>query len=258
MAITVLVILSFNSLCAQHAEIDSLKRQVDKQTGTKKIDALNALAFRELLIDFKLADATIERALKLSTKENYTKGLAEANIYKGICENLRGNKGNALHLLKDGILQAKKVGIYGVEGYALTQIGNIYRGSGNYDSAKFWYSRSYEVLKDSIYPWQLSVLYRNLSRVYNLTSQPKQELTYLVRSYEIRKRLSDKVLHTDILVLLSQWYLSEFNLEKAKYYIKEAEKLNVLQTLPEIQKDIHYQKAVILLTKQNILRRLLY
>ena len=99
LASTILVVISASSLWAQTSEIDSLKRLVAKQSGTKKIDALNTLAFRQLLVDFKLANQSIQEALRLARKENYTKGLAESNIYSGICESLRGDKQQALYLL---------------------------------------------------------------------------------------------------------------------------------------------------------------
>ena len=242
----VIIFCGISNLCAQTSEIDSLREVVNNQSGTEKIDALNALAFRQLLVNYKLADESIEQALKLSIKENYIKGQAEANVYKGIYENLKGNKNSALHFLNMGILQAKKAGINGTEGYALTQTGNIYRGTEDYDSAKFWYSKSDEVLKDSLNPRQLSVLYRNQARLYNLTSQPKLEFSYLMRSYAIRKILNDKVLLTDIYVLLSQWYINQSNLNLAKDYLARAERLNISETLTEIRKDINYQKIVIL------------
>ena len=252
----VITLCGLSSLWAQTSEMDSLREAVNSQSGTKKIDALNALAFRQILVNYKLADESIEQALKLSTKENYTKGQAEANVYKGIFENLRGNRNRALQILNTGTIQAKKVGARAIEGYALTQIGNIYRGAGNYDSAKYWYDQSYEVLKDSSNPWQLSVLYRNLGRYYSLTSQPKTELVYLMRSLRIREKLKDKVLLTDIFVLLSQWQISHSNLTLAKDYLGRAEKLNVSETLTEIRKDINYQKSVILFKESRFIEAL--
>ena len=55
LAFTVSVILLVNRLEAQMVEIDSLRILINKQRGTKKIDALNALSFRLILLDYKLA-----------------------------------------------------------------------------------------------------------------------------------------------------------------------------------------------------------
>ncbi len=256
LASTILVVISASSLWAQTSEIDSLKWLVAKQSGTKKIDALNTLAFRQLLVDFKLANQSIQEALRLARKENYTKGLAESNIYSGICESLRGDKQQALYLLKTGLAQAKMVGIYGTEGYALTEIGNVYRDSSQYDSAEYWYDRSYQILKDSLNPLHLSVLYRSYARLYSLTAKPILEFQYLMKSYSIRQKLQDKFLRTDILVLLSQWYLKQFNFKIAKFYIKLIEKLDVWESLPEIKKDLQYQRATILFHEANFLEGL--
>ncbi len=242
----IITFCGLSSLWAQTSEMDSLREAVNNQKGTKKIDALNALAFRQILIDFKLASGSLEQAISLSLEDDYTKGLAEAYTYKGLCENLSGNKNSGFRLLAKGSQLAHTIGEHGIEGYALLQTGNIYRAQGSFDSAKYWYDKSFLVLKDSINPWQLSMLYRDLSRYYNLNSKPNLELSYLMRALAIREKLRDKILLTDIYVLLSQWYLNQANIEKSKEYLSQAEKLNVSASITEIRKDINYQKAIIL------------
>lgn len=234
---------------SQIAELDSLRHLVEINNGTKKIDALNALAFRQLGMDFKMVGETIEQTLELSKQLNYEKGLAEANIYLGILENYRGNKQRSFSILSASSKQAKRLGLHDLEGYALIQLGNMYRISGKYDSAHYWYDQSYQVLQDSLHPWQLSVLYRNRSQLYKLQLQPQNQFKFLKKSYEIRKHLPDKLLYTDVLILLSQWYADQSDFAKAEQYILEAANVKPKDALPEIQNDINYQKAIILFNR---------
>lgn len=230
---------------AQTPEIDSLQHIVKNAAGIRKVDALNELSFRLLLVDFAKAKQTLEQSKTLAGELNYKKGISEATIFQGVFENLTGHKTEAIRLLNIGREQAKLAGNTGWEGYALVQKGNIYRTQGIYDSAKFWYDQSYEVLKDSLHPWHLSVLYRNMSWYYEAISKPQEELFFLQRALAIRERLTDSVLLIDVLVLLSKWHLQQANIEKSLAYLNRAETLRTINAPTETQLQIKQQKAVI-------------
>ena len=142
-AFTLGILVSANQLFTQIKEIDSLKMLVATESGTQKIDALNALSFRLVLVDFNLAEEPIQEAFKLSKQLNYTRGLAEANVYSGMIETFKGNR-RSFELLKIGEAQAKQVGLPGLQGLALLHIGLGYRSLGKYDSAGLAYDRSEE------------------------------------------------------------------------------------------------------------------
>ena len=244
-SLLVLMVMAGTTINAQTPEIDSLQNNVKNSVGLRKVDALNELSFRLLLIDFDKAKQTLAQSRNLAEQLNYKKGISEATIFQGIYENLTGNKQEGLRLLSLGVEQAKLAGNTGWQGYALVQKGNIYRNQGIYDSTKFWYDQSYEVLKDSLHPWHLSVLYRNVSRYYEAISKPQEELVFLQRALSIRERLTDNVLLIDVLVLLSKWHLQQSNIEKALAYLKRAEKLGTVNAPTETQLQIKQQKAVI-------------
>lgn len=236
---------SVENVQAQTKEIDSLQNRVDTETGTNKVDAINALAFQIIETDNNRANDLFDQAKKLAEKLKYTKGLSEAIIFQGLYKIGVGNTKEGLMLLKIGREKAKQSGNFGWEGYALVQMGNTYRGQGQYDSAKFWYDQSYLVLKDSLNPWHLSVLYKNLSSYYGLTSRPKQELSYLFRSLAIREKLSDKLMLADVLTVIAHWYLNQSNQEEATKYLLRAERYVNSQVPSEVKTDIQYQRAII-------------
>lgn len=250
----VVLFLAIPSLFAQTIEIDSLQRTIRNLQGTERIDALNALAFRQILVDFKLADAAIQEAMLLSQGRKYTKGLAEAHTYKGICEVQRGNRAQAQQLLEKGIGYARDARLRGLEGYAVAQLGNLYRITGIYDSAQYEYDQSYAILRDSLNPWQLSVVYRNLGVLNKLTNQPQLELRYLMKAYAIRRRLPDKILYADILLLLAQWHIRQGEFDVADRFLEKAD--SITDVPPETQKDISYQRAIVLFNEAKYLEGL--
>lgn len=249
--IAFVTLMAISCSFAQTREIDSLQQKVNNSKGTEKIDALNTLIFRKILVDFKLADEAIEESLKLSERENYTKGLAEANIYKGICELSRGNKKSALEFLGKGIRYAQRKQLKGLEGYALTQTGNLYRNAGAYDSAKYWYDQAYEILRDSANPKELSVVYRNLARLNSLIFKPQLEYQYLMKTYQIRIKLHDHVFLTDILLLLAQWHIKQGDFIKANEFLEQA--LKIKDNPPAVQDNISYQRAIVLFNEAQYL-----
>lgn len=227
------------------SELDSLQKAASTTTGIQQVNALNAYAFRLILVDYKKAEGVLAQALQLAQKENYQMGLAEAIVYQGLCENLQGKR-TALATLNKGIAQAKSIQEKGVYGYGLTQIGNIYRGKAQFDSASHFYNQAYLALQDSTHPWQLSVLYRNMARLCNFQYQPKREIVFLKKSLTIREKLPDKVLLTDIYLLLSKWYLEQSDIALAKQYLAKAEKSRPSESIVEIQKDFQYQESNLL------------
>lgn len=229
----------------QNSTIDSLYNRLGSVEGRDRIDVLNAVSFQYLIIDLNKSYELIQNTKKEADRIDYPLGKAQAGIYEGLYFNLRGEKKKAIQLLQKGSEDARKLGHRGWQGYALTQLGNFYRNQGLYDSAKIWYNSSMKVLGDSLYPWHLSVLYRNLGRYYGNISLPKQEFLFLEKSRVIREKLTDKVLLADIYVNLSQWHLSQSNLEQALEYLKKAEEVNADASALEIQLDIKYQKAII-------------
>lgn len=251
--VTMLLLVLFISIpsMAQNSNLDSLRDVVKKSSGPSRIDALNTLAFEQTRVDFKLAQKTLKESKALAKELQYSKGVAESDIYLGICEYLGGNTVFARQLFQEGLALAQKEKLHALEGYGTTQMGNLYRNQGRYDSARLWYNRSHAILQDSLHPWQLSVLYRNLALMYRALSSHAAEHQYLMKSKAIRDRLPDKVLKTDILVLLGQFYIAQGDYPKAKTELEEARLVNPDGILPETQRTIDYSTAIILLQENK-------
>jgi signal transduction histidine kinase/tetratricopeptide (TPR) repeat protein len=253
-------ILLSQHTAAQSNAIDSLAQAVTQATGRERVKALNALAFRLILVNIPKSDSVSQITLALARELDDPEGGTEALIYKGMAENMTGQRQTGLPKVKAGIQAARDLKRSDLQGYAQVQLGNFYRNEGRFDSALFWYESARGTLQDSAHPWQLSVLYRNLARYYNLRAQPREEIRYLQRAWRIREKLEDRVLKADILVLLSQWYLFQADLPQAKIFLEKAMRVGVDPSIVEIQKTIDYQHATILFSESKYKEalRLLY
>jgi signal transduction histidine kinase/tetratricopeptide (TPR) repeat protein len=227
---------------AQGREIDSLTRLASTATGVKKVDVLNALAFKMLIVEIDKGNEFAESALQNAQQIDYARGKAQATIYKGIHQLLKGNKAPALALLTEGVTMAREHQQTDVMGYGLTQLGNTYRNFGRYDSAKLFYDRAYRVLQDSLHPKELSTVYRNLTQYYKLTGDALNEERFLFKTLRIREHLPDKTLLADVYIFASRWYLARFQLEQALAYLDKADGVTQYDA-KEISIDIKEQRA---------------
>ena len=201
LAILTTAYLSVTSLVAQTSKIDSLVSLSQKIAGKEKVDVLNQLAYQWMIKKYDSCKFFASQAWQEAEKINYAKGKSEASIFIGIYETqISGNKQKSLFHFRRGQALAHSVKEYGLEGFALTQTGNLYRIEGKYDSAFIYYQQSYQLLKDSINPWHLSMLYRNLGKYYGLLSDKEKELLYLQRAWNIRSKLTDDAMKLDALV----------------------------------------------------------
>jgi signal transduction histidine kinase len=242
-----LMIASLQFATAQNWRMDSLQALANKAKGKDLVDLTNKLAFDWYLYNVEKSYELSSKSLAMAKELNYTKGIAEATLYQGIYKYLTGNSQHGKYLLLRAQKLAKEAKENGLEGYAFIQLGNLNRNLGKYDSAKLFYDQSYEVLKDSLNPWSLGSLYGNLGKYYSLIAQPKNEVKYLLKAYDVRAKLGDKVLEMDALLLLSAWYSKENEIEKSLAYLTKAENLISKNTPKEIVIDVKNQKAKLLL-----------
>ena len=238
----VTLFFSPSPLQAQVSPIDSLRRLLNNQSGVQKVDALNALAVRLILLDFNLAKQEIEKAIKLAEEIDYKNGLAEATVNKAICENVEGRSKQSLIYLREALANAKTIS---VEGYAFIQIANVYRGKGAYDSARYWYGKAQGILENSPYKLHLSILYKNLGQYYQLLRDPELEIDYFLRSMELRQQLSDDLFLLDISLFLAKSYFREFDFKQSEKYLKIAQQYTQYYPNTEPEKETTYLQALV-------------
>ncbi len=231
---------------AQHPTIDSLQLVIAKTDKKQKADALNKLAYEWFLRDYAKCKQTAEEALRYSEEISYPKGKVEAGIYLGIYEaQITGDYKTSQGLLAKAAFEAHEIGAKDLEGFSNTQIGNLYRNSGKLDSAWLYYQKSFTLLRDSLNPWHLSMLYRNMGKYYGLTYEPSAELTYYKKAWQIREKLTDHAMQVDALVCLSSWYSRQYDFREANLLLNQAEPLSEKIGPSWVTSDYYAQKAAL-------------
>lgn len=233
-------------------KIDSLQLMVTQLRGAKQVDVLNSIAFEWFGLDDAKANEAASEALALSEKIQYNKGRSEALIYKGLYARFSGEMDLALAYLREGTNLARKSGNKQIEGYGLIQLATVMSTVGKTDSSLLLFEKSYALLKDSLYPLQLSSLYKNWGLAYSRQLEHDKARSLLFKALAIRKLLHDEVLLIDVYLSLSEYYLNETNLEMANQLIVKADSLSrELDSASRINYEVKYHKALLLIRQSR-------
>ncbi len=242
---------------AQSPYIDSLRNALERSTGKQRVDALNAYGYVLLSYDYHKAQNLIQEAQKLSTQLGYKKGIAESLLNEGIIDLSIGKDTIALNNFRKGIKVLSGESAPHLKGRILSNIGQAYRLVNQLDSASIYYQRSYQFLKDSLNPLYLSYLYLTLSDMYQQQNNQELELRYLLKSWEIRKRLPIKYPLVWVASGLSNFFVARGEYDKAMAYLNEAKAALKNDTIDnEGICNIYKNQGIIEANKGNHLRAL--
>jgi len=227
----------------QSDAIDSVKSLVQKSHGTLHVDALNAYGYIVLSYDYVEAKELIDEAYQLGIKLNYKKGMAESMLYKGLIAFSIGNDSSAMRLYRKGIAFAANDPH--LRGRLLSSVG-LLQQTNQLDSAELNYQHAYELLKDSLNPLYLSYLYLNLADLNKIKNNNSQELIYLKRSWEIRKRLKEKHPMVWAGVSLANYYTLQGNYKEAVSYLDKSYKALEQDTIGNEEISVIYKQRAII------------
>jgi len=205
---------------AQAPTIDSLKKQLEISSGTHRADLLNAYGYVMLSYDYVEARKLIDDALGLSQKLQYQKGIAQALLYEGVIDFNIGRDSSALNYFRKG-LGIAKIDSH-LQGRFLFSIGRLHQTTSHLDSAFIYYKQSYQLLRDSLDPVNLSYLYLHLASLYKMKSNQSLQLNYSLRSWEIRKKLPNKHPQVWAGANLASYYIDRGDYKKAQEYIEQS------------------------------------
>ena len=239
---------------AQSSRIDSLRLLTQNVSGTERADALNEYGAAIFSYDYLQAQKSIEEAYQLSEQLNYKRGMAQALIYQGVVQNSIGQDSLSLKTFKKSLGLSKQAKEKYLEGDALTYIGLIYQNLDRLDSAKFFYRSAYQILKDSANPLFLSFLYLNLAKFNKIENNQSLQLSYLKRSWVIRKKLKEKRPFVWIGVQLASFYSEMGNYNESLSYLDTIQKSLGRDTIRNEEINTIYKERAIVLARQGSYR----
>ncbi len=220
---TFLVFLAFLSGWCQEYKIDSLKRliQIEGETG-RKVELLNTLSFIYFDGDIELADETTEQALSLAKKINDKEGEGWAFAYRGLYFFFSGRLTLAQEQFERSFTSARNLNNVNLEIYSLTQLGNILRDRGAFDSAMYFYKKAEQTFKRKPSKHYQSVVRMNQGRFFLIIDKPDSALIKIKEALELRKDEKDSALIAGSWILLGNCYRNKYDLAKAEYYYEKA------------------------------------
>jgi len=236
---------------SQSREIDSLKHLSKLVTGKNKVDVLNKLAFEIFPFDQTKFLETTSEALRLSDELHYQKGKIETLIYVAANQSDVGENVKSIQGLKECVQLSTDIHDRGLEGFALKQLGSTHENLDQWDSAIYYYRRSYELLKDSINPLYLSIVYIGLADYYGFKNQYQNQLTYLNRCYQIRKAFKGTS-RVWISIALASFYSDRNEYTMSLRYLDNAQHILGKDTVQnELISAVNSQRAIVFFKNGN-------
>ena len=222
--------------------IDSLKAEIPKTQGEKRVAVLNALAWE---LRTSNQDRAIEyglKALGLAEQIQFKEGIVRAQNNLGIVYRRRGNYPQALDYHLKALRLSEEIRDTADMAQALNRIGLIYQGQANYMAALEYFQRArtmYEKQHDLL---GASIAITNIGEIYSRQGQYSLALEYLVKSQAICEEAGDRDGVAETSLEIGLVYGKQGNTRLGLDYLQKALKLyetignksGVAQTLSSI------------------------
>ena len=221
-----LIIFIFQSLIAQTAEIDSLRAEVEKLTGTKKIDAINQLSKAFWQENPELSIKNGNKALVLSQELKYKKGEAEAIKNIGGAYYYLSDFDTAVEHFIKSLEIRKKIGDKTDIINALNNLGIVQESLNNYEQALEYYLESMEIESEIGNKNGIAGSLNNIGMVYEKLSDYHKALEYFRRSEQIYQEIENKFGQALTLANIGSIFRVLTNYDKAIEYLLRALKIH--------------------------------
>ncbi len=169
------------------AIIDSLKAELPKTQGEKRVTVLNALAWEYRTSN---QDRAIEyglQALGLAEQLQLKSGMARALNNLGVVYRRRGNYPQALDYHLKALKISEEIRDSADIGQALNRIGLIYQGQVNYQAALEYFERARQIYERTNDLLGVGKAMTNIGEIYARQGKYSLGLEYLVKSQAIHE-----------------------------------------------------------------------
>ena len=140
---------------AQNSSIDSLISALEEaKSNTDRADIAHALAAASWDYDFEQAYKYAQQCMEWSEKEGYIEGQVQALTDFGLYHYFVGDYRNASVNYKKALQVCGDKNFGDYPAYTLTRLGNLLRVQAEFDSARFYYEKSLQALKNQKEIWR--------------------------------------------------------------------------------------------------------
>lgn len=234
------------------SERDSLESLLPFANDLQRADILNGLANCLRSTDTTRAGNYARQALTLSTKLNYCKGRATAEVTLGILQKNHQNFLNARKHYLTGLSLALKCKEPYAVSFAYHSLGNLAYLEGDYTKAMRYYIASVrlsEQLKDAL---RSARTYNNIGSLYMELRNPDKAEIYYQRSLEIYKTTNNELMQAEIANNLANIYQAKgFEMKALYHYNNALEVFRRRSSASDISTALHNIGLVYLSRKQT-------
>lgn len=119
--------------------------------------------------------------------------------------------------------------------YSLTQLGNLYRDKGVFDSAFRFYKQAELAIQQKPDLFYQSIVEVNEGRYYLIINEPDSALLKMRQALALRTQQKNSYLLADLLILIGNCYRNKYDLEEAERYYTRA--INLSEKDPTVAAD---------------------
>jgi len=220
------MMIIFSLLFAQTAEIDSLRAEIEKSTGTEKVDFMNFLSKAYWGVDPSKTLKIGKETLQLASKLNYKPGEAKAISNIGVGYYYLSEYEKALELLERSLKIRREIGNKEDIINALNNLGIVYGDMNEHELAIKYYLESMEIESEIGNRNGIAGSLNLIGMVYENLSDYNKALEYFRRSELIYEEIGNKYGQASTLANIGLIFRVLTNYDKAIEYNLRALKIN--------------------------------
>ncbi len=222
-------------LGAQTSILDSLNRQLCiEKVDTNKVKLLNKIASEYLYINTDTALLYHQKALDISERKNWQKGVAKTyyligDLYWKISDFPKALVNDFKALKKcDELLSKNKEdpGYLNMKSATMGNIGLVYSDQGNYPKALIFFLNAMKLGEKLGNKKRVLIQYLNIGNLYNLKQDYSKAIDYYSKGVGLSKSINEKNIEAILLGNIGNVYFNQKNYLKALDLYKVAVKAN--------------------------------
>ncbi len=203
----------------QSLKIDSLKAALQKTTTQRNAaDVLHQLATETWNYDFEQAVRFAQNSHEISLEQHYKKGVSVSLSDIGLYYYFKGNPDKARTYFTQALKIIGKDSCGDCQVQTFIRLGNLYRSQARFDSAQWYYKKSFSLSGGKQNYKALSFYYFNYGVLQNMLSRYDSALFYLRKSVALQKHFKDSLVLAQTLKDIGLVHKSLGNYDSAKYY----------------------------------------
>ena len=220
--LTALLLLSYPVMvpAQQPSTTDSLEKELNNQTGEKKLDLLVALFWQFNGTEKEKADSYAMQAMQLATTLKTDRAIAKASFVNGVAQETAGDFTKAGEHFNTYLEKAKSAGDTSLIAGALNSLGILHHKRSRYQEALSYFMDRLQYLKPDEYG-ALATNFNNIGMIHEAIDKNPKALEFFGKAIELHRKIDNRQLIGGTLSNMGVIYFKLKEYDKAlQHYIE--------------------------------------